>query len=173
MPGLGHLVVGMAAGRLHAPHDATAATVTLTMVAYAALSAFPDVDVVAFALGIPYDAPFGHRGAFHSVTVALVLAVAFGAVAHLLGQPWLRTTLLACIVATSHGLLDTLTDGGEGIAVLWPLTTERYFAPWRPIPVAPILPTAWLSSWGARVVITELLLFLPLAVFALWPRRKR
>ena len=163
----------MAAGRLHAPRDATKATMAVTMAAYATLSAFPDVDVVAFALGIPYDAPFGHRGASHSVAVALVLGVAFGAVGRLLGQPWLRTTLLACIVATSHGVLDTLTDGGEGIAVLWPLTTERYFAPWRPIPVAPILPTAWLSSWGARVVTTELLMFLPLMVFALWPRRKR
>lgn len=144
-----------------------------SMAAYAALSAFPDVDVLAFALGIPYAAPFGHRGAFHSVAVALVLAVAFGVGGRLLGQPWLRTTLLACVVSMSHGLLDTLTDGGEGIAVLWPLTTERYFAPWRPIPVAPILPTAWLSSRGGRVVTTELLMFLPLMVFALWPRRRR
>lgn len=32
-----------------------------------------------------------------------------------------------------------LTDGGKGIALLWPLCGERMFAPYRPIEVSPIL----------------------------------
>ncbi len=173
MPGLGHLAVGLAAGRFHAPRSASPRTLALAMGAFAALSAWPDLDVAAFALGIPYDAPFGHRGALHSLPVALIAGLAFGALGRLFGQPWLRTTLLACLVAASHGLLDTLTDGGEGIAVWWPWSAERLFAPWQPIPVAPILPTVWLSRWGARVVLTELAMFAPLLVFAFWPRRSK
>jgi hypothetical protein len=32
------------------------------MIAFGALSVLADADVVAFRLGIPYSAPFGHRG---------------------------------------------------------------------------------------------------------------
>ncbi len=173
MPGIGHLIIGAAAGRLHARRGASALTVAGSMAAYAALSSSPDLDVLAFPLGIPYSAPFGHRGAFHSFAIALLLGLGFGLLGRLLGQPWLRTTLLACAVALSHGLLDTLTDGGEGIAVLWPLAADRLFAPWRPIPVAPIMPTAWFTPGALKVVASELLIFLPWLFVALWIRRDR
>jgi inner membrane protein len=38
----------------------------------------------------------------------------------------------------SHGLLDALTNGGLGPALLWPFSAERYFAPITPIRVSPI-----------------------------------
>ncbi len=44
------------------------------MVAFSALSLAPDLDVIAFQFGIPYSAPFGHRGAAHSICAALALA---------------------------------------------------------------------------------------------------
>jgi inner membrane protein len=69
-------------------------------------------------------------------------------------------------------LLDTLTDGGLGIALLWPFSNERFFAPWRPIPVAPI-GARMLSSRGLHVVLTEALQFSPLLAWAIWPRRRR
>jgi len=72
-------------------------------------------------------------------------------------------------VLVSHPLLDTLTDGGLGCALLWPLDTHRYFAPWSPIPVAPI-GRALISRVGAFVMLTELALFAPVFVYALWPR---
>jgi inner membrane protein len=74
------------------------------------------------------------------------------------------------LVTASHGLLDTLTDGGLGIALLWPWSNHRFFAPWRPIPVAPI-GKAMLSARGAEVLLTQAVLFLPLFVVGLWPRR--
>jgi len=77
--------------------------------------------------------------------------------------------VLSAIVAVSHGLLDTLTDGGLGIALLWPLSNHRYFAPWRPIPVAPI-GARMLTGSGFRVVTTEALQFAPLLVWSLWPQ---
>ena len=142
------------------------------MTAFAVLAWAPDLDVLGFALGIPYSDTFGHRGAFHSVAVGIIAGVLFGFIGKLLRQPWLRTTTQACVVGVSHGLLDTLTDGGLGIAVLWPLADVRLFAPLRPIPVAPLWPAAWFTAHGARVLITELVLFLPLLLYALWPRRR-
>lgn len=38
-----------------------------------ALAVLPDADVLAFALGVPYEAPLGHRGLSHSLLAALVL----------------------------------------------------------------------------------------------------
>ena len=79
--------------------------------------------------------------------------------------------LLSTAVIASHGLLDAMTDGGLGVALLWPISNHRYFAPWRPIPVAPI-GARMLSGRGLEVVTTELLYFLPLLIYALWPRRR-
>jgi inner membrane protein len=82
-----------------------------------------------------------------------------------------RLWLLCAVVAISHGLLDTLTDGGLGIALLWPFSDARYFAPWRPIPVAPI-GGRMLTRGGLRVVLVEAVQFAPLLVWAVWPRSR-
>ena len=37
------------------------------------LSIFPDIDVVAFKFGIPYEHMFGHRGITHSIAFALAI----------------------------------------------------------------------------------------------------
>lgn len=37
------------------------------------LSVVPDLDVLAFRLGIPYADSFGHRGASHSLAFALLM----------------------------------------------------------------------------------------------------
>lgn len=129
-----------------------------------------DVDVIGFALGVEYGDPWGHRGATHSIVLALAAATALGLAAPKLRLPLLRSWWIASIVLVSHGLLDTLTDGGLGCALLWPFDPTRYFAPWRPIPVAPI-GLAYLSPDGFFVAATELILFAPLVLFALRPTR--
>lgn len=138
------------------------------MVVACALSFLPDLDVIAFALHVPYEAEWGHRGASHSLVFAAALAVP---VALLLRRraPIAITLATAFVVVASHGLLDTLTDGGLGIALAWPFSLERFFAPVRPIPVSPIGP-AFLSPRGLYVAATELLMFVPLWLYAFWPR---
>jgi len=182
MASLGHVAVGMAAGRLwtglQGQNEAGSfKPLARSMVAFSALSLAPDLDVIAFRFGIPYSAPFGHRGAAHSIFIALVLA-SIAALATRVrpdqvnsNQTRTRLWVLCAVVAISHGLLDTLTDGGLGIALLWPFSNERYFAPWTPIPVAPI-GARMLTSGGIRVVMTEALQFAPLLVWAIWPRRR-
>lgn len=83
-----------------------------------------------------------------------------------------RTGLLASLVLASHALLDTLTDGGRGCALFWPFSDARYFAPYRPIPVAPI-GLGFLSARGLSVAAVELVIFAPLFAYVLWPRRAR
>jgi inner membrane protein len=140
------------------------------MVLLSALALLPDADVIAFALRIPYRAEWGHRGASHSLVLAALVALAVAVVTRLARRPALKAGLLAFAAVGSHGLLDAMTTGGLGAALLWPFTHARYFLPLRPIPVAPI-GAGMLSARGLYVVMVELLLFLPFWAYALWPRR--
>jgi inner membrane protein len=131
-------------------------------------------------MGVRYADRWGHRGATHSVIFALALATVIALLAPRFVRPRLRMTRaksssltlwgLASAVLVSHGLLDTLTDGGLGCALLWPFDLTRYFAPWRPIPVAPI-GLAFFSSYGLFVSSIELVLFAPFVVYGLRPKR--
>ena len=167
MASLGHIAVGLAAGRAWA-----GARAGRTMLVFATLSLLPDVDVLGMALGVPYGAPWGHRGATHSLVVAVLLGLAAPLVARTRGPRAVAMALLVAAAVASHGLLDAMTDGGKGVALLWPFTTRRIFSPWRPIPVAPI-GVGLLSVEGLAVMAWEAVVFLPLFVYALWPRRAR
>jgi len=137
------------------------------MLGFAALSMWPDLDAVGFEMGVPYGAPFGHRGATHSFLAAVVVA---GLVAAFGKRRW-RLFVFCLAVAASHPLLDTLTDGGLGIALFWPFTDRRYFLPdaLRVIPVAPI-GARMLSLRGLYVTLVELAEFSPLWIWSLIPR---
>jgi len=159
MASIGHVAVGLAAARSHDRPSWRA------MLGWSALSLLPDIDVVGFLRGVPYGAPWGHRGATHSLAFALAGGIVVGLAARWFRRPMLRTTVVATLVLASHGLLDTLTDGGLGAALLWPFSLTRFFAPWRPIPVAPI-GLDFFTLDGATVALSELALFLPLWLFA-------
>jgi len=126
----------------------------------------PDFDCAAFWFGIPYTSQWGHRGFTHSI----VFAAAFAALWAWRNMEFLkdgvgpsRKTIFAFIfVCTiSHALLDMLTDGGEGIALFWPITSERYFFPARPLFVSP-LGQSFFSAYGLEVFIAELkIIWLP------------
>jgi inner membrane protein len=168
MASIGHAIVGAWAARM-APLSGARGRDTLLL---GSLALLPDLDVVAFALRVPYAAPFGHRGASHSLTAAVFAGVAAALLARACGARAARTGIVVGLVVASHGLLDALTDGGLGAALLWPFSDERFFAPWRPLPVAPIGSRFW-SARGLAVAATELAWFLPLLVWTCWPRRRR
>ncbi|MCI0569494.1 MAG: metal-dependent hydrolase [Myxococcaceae bacterium] len=170
MASIGHIAVGMAAARGLLPAGVQRRRLVGAMAALSLLSLLPDADVVAFALGIPYGAPWGHRGASHSLAVAVLVGTAAAIAAPRVGLARARAGLVVLGVVASHGLLDALTDGGLGAALLWPFSHARLFAPVRPLPVAPI-GSGMLSPRGLFVVAVELFAFLPLWLYALWPRR--
>jgi inner membrane protein len=169
MASIGHVAVGLAAGRAA---GGTRGEMGRCMALFTALSLLPDADVVAFRLGIPYHAPFGHRGASHSLVFALAAGMLGALILRRYGWRFSVALLAAGGVVASHGLLDAMTDGGLGIALFWPFSTERFFAPWRPLPVAPI-GARLVSARGLRVMLIELVQFMPLFVYALWPRSWR
>jgi inner membrane protein len=169
VPSIGHIAVGLAAARARGGRWRVGRAV-----AYGLLSLLPDVDVFGFRFGIPYGSPMGHRGATHSLVAAAIVGLGAGVCAALRDSRGPRGAFefvwIFAIVA-SHGLLDTLTDGGRGVALLWPLSYRRYFAPWRPIPVAPI-GLGMLSTRGLHVAALEALIFLPLWIYAFFPTRR-
>jgi inner membrane protein len=168
MPSVGHVAVGLAGARLRRPPERVHPWLWVALLVGA--SCAPDIDILVFRFGVPYGAPFGHRGALHSLAVAGLCAVSLGGAAWLLKFPPLPVAAMTGLIMATHGILDAFTDGGMGIALLWPFSHERYFAPWRPIPVAP-LGLRLLSAHGAVVMLRECLLFLPAFIVALWPRR--
>jgi inner membrane protein len=130
----------------------------------AVASMLPDGDVLAFAFGIPYEAPFGHRGATHSIVFAAVVALllTLRERRHFARHGLLFIYLL--LSAVSHPLLDMLTNGGLGIALFWPFSYERYFFPCTPIEVSPI-GAGFFSHEGLMVFASELRwIWLPCAV---------
>jgi inner membrane protein len=169
MATVGHVAVGLAAARAYndgrQPRWPVAA-------AWSALALLPDADVIGFPLGIHYEDAWGHRGATHSLVFALVAGLAVGLGARWSNRPFARTAAFASVAIGSHGLLDTFTDGGLGCALLWPFDLTRYFAPWRPITVAPI-GLGMFSVYGAVVVVAECVLFAPLLFVALRPAALR
>jgi inner membrane protein len=169
MASLGHVAVGMAAARAYRKDGATPWS---SMGLWSALSLLPDIDVIGFSLGVRYGDPLGHRGATHSVLFSVGIGLSAGLAARHFKRPAGRTALFATLVLVSHGLLDTMTDGGLGCALWWPFSLARHFAPWRPIPVAPI-GLAFFTPVGGAIALIELVLFSPLLLFALRPTGHR
>lgn len=127
------------------------------------LAILPDADVLAFVVGIPYEHFFGHRGFFHSLVFAIIttaLATRF------ITERNVLVIMFLTITAASHGVLDCLTNGGLGIALLSPFDNTRYFFPLTPVEVSPI-GRDFFSQRGLSTLISEIMwLWLPCLVLS-------
>jgi inner membrane protein len=107
------------------------------LIAASLLSAAPDRDTIGYFLGVPYEAPCGHRGCTRSFAFA----------------------------TSSHGLIDMATNGGHGIALFWPFAAARLSWPFRPIEVAPLSVRGFFTADGLAVLASEAIwLWLPAVV---------
>jgi membrane-bound metal-dependent hydrolase YbcI (DUF457 family) len=114
----------------------------------------PDVDAIGRPFGME-DVGWlgGHRGLTHGLPVAVVLGAAMGlagigsdAARHGWPHRLLRAACLALAIA-SHGLLDTMTVYGVGVALLSPISTVRLTAPWHPFTgIADEVVLVWLPA---------------------------
>jgi inner membrane protein len=146
-----------------------------------ACASLPDLDVIGYRwLYIPSYEFFGHRGFFHSPFFAALLSIAIVCIFYrkeeLFSKSWWKYTLYFFVLTASHGVLDALTNGGNGIALLSPITNERYFLPWTPIEVSPLSIRGFLSQRGLTVLISELKwVWMPclLALIAIKIKRRR
>ena len=125
----------------------------------------PDADVVGFGLGIEYGDNWGHRGASHSLVFAAVAALFVTALVR--PQRYCIAAVFLFLSMASHGLLDMLTNGGLGVALLWPFEQTRHFAPLTPIAVSPIGLADFISARGATVLYSEAVwIWMPLTLVA-------
>ncbi|MEP7147308.1 MAG: metal-dependent hydrolase [Acidobacteriota bacterium] len=139
----------------------------------------PDLDVVGFAFQIQYGDMFGHRGLTHSLSFALLVGLItpyiFFSAEHVLRR---KLIIYFAAVTFTHPLLDMLTNGGLGVALLAPFGNERFFSAWRPIEVSPI-GSDFFSERGIYVLISEIAwIWLPSLVIAfmamlVWRKRMK
>lgn len=147
-----------------------------------ALALLPDLDVLAFSVGIPYGDPWGHRGLTHSIVAGLVLGLGAWLLMGVLAKrtaadaglapgslsPGALDLLVLCLAACSHGVLDMFTDGGLGVALLAPFDHQRLFWPLHPVPVSPIGLIGFFAN-GLPVLAWEFVLLCPLgAIGGVW-----
>lgn len=128
----------------------------------------PDLDVIGFKLGIAYADSFGHRGASHSLAFAALCGVfAMLFATQLRARPGIALGFVGLATA-SHPLLDMLTDGGYGVALLWPFSDARLFFPSQVIEVSPLSLQRFFGPAGFQVLQSELLwIWLPAITIAL------
>ena len=169
MASIGHLATGALIGAAYA--RATDSRPLPAIVAFAALAAAPDLDLLA----IPFDpggTPLGHRVMTHALPFAAVVSLA---VALALGKRPHRMLIgvLSFLAMASHGVLDAFTRHGSGPALLWPITDARYPFSWQPIRGAESFEGYF--AWQAiPTLLTEGIMFLPVvAVTALILIRRR
>jgi len=185
MASFGHVAVGLLTGRLHggggngdgngggAPGDSGSRARRpgswTTLALFAGLALLPDADVVLVALGACDAGACGHRGASHSLPLALAIGLLAGYGARRLGWPVVRTIVATTFAVGSHALLDILCAGGRGLPLLWPFSSARFISPIRIFPDAP-RGLALLSRPGAFSIAVEFAVFLPVVAYAIWPR---
>ena len=184
MASFGHVAVGLLTGRLHGgggkdggggeqPGGGGAGRRGIsswrTLALFAGLALLPDADVILVALGTCDRGACGHRGASHSLLLALAIGLVAGYVARRLKWPVVRTMVATTFAVASHALLDMLGAGGRGLPLLWPFSQARFMSPIRIFPDAP-RGLALLSRPGVINVAIEFAVFLPVLVYALWPR---
>jgi inner membrane protein len=124
-------------------------------------SVLPDIDVVGFKFGVPYESLWGHRGMTHSLFFAallgwLVVDIFFRDERRFSRAWWLLWTCFFLVTA-SHGILDAMTNGGLGVAFFAPFDNSRYFFPWRPVLVSPIWVDRFFGERAYLIIVSEFL----------------
>ena len=184
MASFGHVAVGMLTGRLHGggkigdggggggkqPGGGRSGLCSWkAMALFAGLALLPDADVFLVALGTCDTGACGHRGASHSLPLALGIGLLAGLAAWRVGWPVFRTAVATTLAVASHALLDVLGAGGRGLPLLWPFSDARFMSPIRIFPDAP-RGFGMLSRPGVMSLAIEFAVFLPVMLYALWPR---
>lgn len=139
-------------------------------IALALLSALPDIDVIGYHMGVPYDSPWGHRGFTHSLLFALIISWVTLELLRLktsrFSKGWWVNGICLFLATASHGFLDAFTTGGMGVAFFWPFDNTRYFFPNHPVLVSPLTVGGFFTERGWNIIQSELYwVWLPTILF--------
>jgi len=143
----------------------------------AVTATIPDLDVLSSSFGIWGLDMLGHRGITHSFFFAFVWASLLTLLFHRSHKSRLTILLYYFICGASHGILDGLTNGGDGIAYFAPFSSFRTHLPYELIQVSPLGLRNFFSVWGLKVLLSELKwIFTPslmLVLISNWIRKRR
>ena len=97
------------------------------LVAAAVIAAMiPDLDALMHALfNVPLYSVYGHRGALHSLSFAIVAGMVAVGIHRQLKASRLAAAVAVAAAMASHGVLDMFTANGKGVAYLWPISSMR------------------------------------------------
>jgi inner membrane protein len=109
------------------------------LIAASIAAAAPDIDAVfKHLVYLPDGSIYLHRGATHSLFVALFAGLLAAVLHNTLRVPPLTAGVAVTGSMASHGLLDMMAQPGMPVAYLWPLSSARLMADWRPIHSLPV-----------------------------------
>ncbi len=136
-----------------------------------ALSILPDLDVILLQMGVSWYSVYAHRGFTHSLGFALICALLL-AMCFRDHRP--QALIFGFVVVVSHAILDAITWGGQGVALYWPINSDRFLFPWHPLPASP-LDIPHFIRWGGFVLKAEFqMVWMPIIGITLvaWASRK-
>jgi inner membrane protein len=137
-------------------------------------AAAPDIDgLFKRLLAVPPGSIYSHRGATHSLPVALAAGLLAAACHKYLRVSALAAGVLIAAAMASHGLLDMMTDSGQPVAYLWPVSSSRFFADWRPIHSTLVQKAHLFSDVVVRLQVELRQLIIPMLALALAVRGAR
>jgi len=106
----------------------------MTLAAICAVA--PDLDLVGLPLGVPFEAPLGHRGLTHSIPFAILIgaAAAWAFLRMLPTREQVIAGVTLILAMVTHGLLDALTTYSPTGPAFWaPFSNARYRFLWTPL----------------------------------------
>tara|TARA_Y100000996_G_C22397717_1_gene591849 strand:+ start:21 stop:554 length:534 start_codon:yes stop_codon:yes gene_type:complete len=124
----------------------------------------PDVDMIGYYLGVPYDHLFGHRGISHSIFFSLLIGFfvyfLFFRKENLSKFKSFVIFIYFSFITMSHLLLDMFTNATHGIPFFAPFHNTRYFFPYTPINAPSLNIEYFFREQFFEVLIGELILIL-------------
>lgn len=131
----------------------------------------PDLDALMHPLfGVARASLYSHRGFSHSLFVAIAFGALAAACHRQLGVRALTAFVAVAAAMASHGLMDMMTDGGKPVAYLWPITSLRFFADWRPLPGSGVQYPSHLAEVASRTGPEIAHVILPMMLIAISTR---
>jgi membrane-bound metal-dependent hydrolase YbcI (DUF457 family) len=174
---LGHSLAGLA---VHlAGGERSGRRRWLAAAALVALANMPDFDLLpGYLIGEPRAF---HWGPAHSIAAALIAGICAGLVARALGARFLTFFALGAAAYASHLVLDLLLGPGaisDGLQLFWPVSTERFTAPFAVFLMMPASPNhtgpvGTLFSMAVLPLMARELAILAPVCLAAWLLRQR
>jgi len=147
----GHIISALGIGSVFPKKVMKPKVILIGMVS----AALPDIDVMSNYFGIFGLDQLGHRGVTHSLFFAIIWSFVLLIIFHRKNQAKRVLFFFYFICTASHGIIDGLTNGGDGIAYFAPFSSYRTHLPFELIEVSPLGLKNFFTGRGIEVLQSE------------------